>query len=320
MRTVLLALTLAALLAACRPTPTPPPGATHDTLRLLSNDGGDQAVALFDGRRGGACKNDTLLRLTSDANVASVESSGGCNDELMVFSDDDAAVFLQPTWHDFLGDDVQVDLSQDPYLAPLTIWIVSADPVTQANYAARAALDLARARQLYNTMNTGIGFDHDPATDTRIVSDPAQVTTIEDTISNVMSTNSCSTGPIRNDANIHVADRLNVYYANVVGLNGFACNDGEVIFMSPTANNETLSHEVGHALDMDHYGASNDNIMWSVGIAGRDNFTIGQAFRMNLNPGSALNLFAPRAAFTRNCAHATINANCPDITLDALPK
>jgi hypothetical protein len=275
---------------------------------------------VFDARRGGACENDTILRVGNDLNVASVESSGGCNDELMVFSDDDAAVFLQPTWNDFLGDEVQVDLSQDLYEVPLTIWIVSADAATQANFEARAALDLARARQLYNTMNTGIGFDHDPATDRPIVSTPMQVITIEDTINTVISTNSCSTNQIRSDANIHHANQLNVYYVNVTGLNGFACNDGEVIFMSPTANNETLSHEIGHALEMDHYAASNGNIMWSVGIAGRDNFTIGQAYRMNLNPSSALNLFGPRSGFTRNCAHTTISADCPDITLDAVPK
>jgi hypothetical protein len=277
-------------------------------------------VVVFDARRGGICENDTLLRFGSDQSVASVESSGGCNEELVVFSDDDAVVFLQPNWNDFLGDDVQVDLSQDLYEVPLTIWIVSADAATQATFEVRAALDLARARQLYNTMNTGIGFDHDPATDRSIISNPTHVNAIEDTINTVISTNSCSTNQIRSDANIHNADQLNVYYVNVTGLNGFACNDGEVIFMSPTANNETLSHEIGHALDMAHYAASNGNIMWSVGIAGRDNFTIGQAFRMNLNPSSALNLFGPRSGFTRTCAHGTISSNCPDITLDAVPK
>jgi hypothetical protein len=60
--------------------------------------------------------------------------------------------------------------------------------------------------------------------------------------------------------------------------------------------------------------------MWSVGISGRDNFTIGQAFRMNLNPGSALNVFGPRSGPTRNCADGTIDSDCPDITLDATPK
>jgi hypothetical protein len=60
--------------------------------------------------------------------------------------------------------------------------------------------------------------------------------------------------------------------------------------------------------------------MWSVGISGRNNFTVGQAFRMNLNPGSALNIFGPRSGPTRNCPDVAVDGDCPDITLDATPK
>src|SRR3990172_4417709 len=269
-------------LAACQPATPPPSTATSDTLMLTDNDAGDDAVILFDGRRGGACENDAVLRANSAIDVASVEADAGCNAELTVFSDDDAAI--------------------------------------QASYETRASADLARARQLYNTMNTGIGFDYDPASDLEIVSDPTQIATIVATVNGVVSSGLCSTGAITGDAFIHRSGRLNVYYATVTGLNGFECDNGGVIVMFTTANNETLSHEIGHALDMRHYAAGSDNIMWAVGIAGRSNFTIGQAFRMNLNPGSALNVFGPRSGPTRSCADGAVTNTCPDITLDATPK
>ena len=101
---LLLTFALAIVLAACAPTPTPPPGATNDTITLIDNDAGDDAVLLFDGRRGGVCENDTLLRTSGVIDMTSVESSGSCNDELTIFSDDDAALFTQFSWNDFLGD------------------------------------------------------------------------------------------------------------------------------------------------------------------------------------------------------------------------
>lgn len=320
--TVAIGAILGLLLAACQPA-TPTSTATSDTLNLADNDGGDDAVVLFDGRRSGACENDVILRAGSSLDLASVESDGGCNSEVAVFSDDDAAVFVNsvsPPWTNAFGDNVTVDLSEPLYQVPLTIWIVTSDPAIQASYEARAGVDLARALQLYNTMNTGIGFDYDPAADLEIVSDPTQVSTIVTTVNGVVASGMCSTAGITGDPAIHRGGRLNVYYATVTGLNGFECDNGSVIVMFTTANNETLSHEIGHALDMRHYAAGSDNIMWSVGIAGRDNFTIGQAFRMNLNPGSALNVFGPRSEPTRNCANTTVDSTCPDITLDAVPK
>jgi hypothetical protein len=310
-------------LTACQPATPPPSTATTDTLTLTGNDGGDDAVILFDGRRGGACENDAVLRAASALDMASVEADAGCNAELTVFSDDDATVFVNtvsPAWTNGFGDDVTVDLSEPLYEVPLTIWIVTADAGIQANYEARAAADLARARQLYNSLNTGIGFDYDPGSDLEVISDPTQVATIVGAVNDVVSSGLCSTGPITGDSSIHRSGRLNVYYATVTGLNGFECDNGEVIVMFTTANNETLSHEIGHAFDMRHYTAGSDNIMWGVGIAGRNNFTIGQAFRMNLNPGSALNVFGPRSGPTRNCADTDITNTCPDITLDAVPK
>jgi len=311
------------LVTACQPTPPPPSTATSDTLTLLDNDSSDDAVILFDGRRGGACEDDAILRANSAVDMASVEADAGCNAELTVFSDDDAAVFVNsvsPAWSNSFGDNVMVDLSQPMYEVPLTIWIVTSDATIQATYEARAAADLARARQLYNTMNTGIGFAYDPATDLEVVSDPGQVATIVATANGVVSSGLCSTGAITGDASIHRANRLNVYYATVTGLNGFECDNGGVIVMFTTANNETLSHEVGHAFDMRHYTAGSDNIMWGVGITGRNNFTIGQAFRMNLNPGSALNDLGTRSEPTRNCADNAMTDTCPDITLDVTPK
>jgi len=310
-------------LAACQPATPPPSTATSDTLTLTDNDAGDDAVILFDGRRGGVCENDGILRANLAVDMASVEADGGCDAELTVFSDDDATVFVDsvsPPWSNAFGDDVAVDLSEPLYGIPLAIWIVTSDATTQASYEARAGADLARARQLYNMMNTGIGFDYDPTADLEIVSDPSQVATIVATANGVVSSGLCSTGAITGDASIHRSGRLNVYYATVTGLNGFECDNGGVIVMFTTANNETLSHEIGHALDMRHYAAGSDNIMWAVGISGRGNFTIGQAFRMNLNPGSALNVFGPRSGPTRSCADGAVTNTCPDITLDATPK
>ncbi len=87
------------------------------------------------------------------------------------------------------------------------------------------------------------------------------------------------------------------------------------------ATPETLAHEIGHTLDLDHYGSTaNDNVMWKAGTQGRNIYTIGQVFRMNLNTNSGLNALNVRSGPTRNCAHGDVNDTCPDITLDATPK
>jgi hypothetical protein len=60
--------------------------------------------------------------------------------------------------------------------------------------------------------------------------------------------------------------------------------------------------------------------MWWTGVQNRDNLTIGQAFRANLNPASGLNALNIRSGVTRQCAHDAINSDCPDIRLDVTPK
>jgi hypothetical protein len=61
------------------------------------------------------------------------------------------------------------------------------------------------------------------------------------------------------------------------------------------------------------------NIMNGSGLA-RNSFTEGQCFRVNVNPGSALNANGVRTGPTRTCVDGAVSATCPALTLDVDPN
>ena len=122
-------------------------------------------------------------------------------------------------------------------------------------------------------------------------------------------------------------DSVNVYYTNPMAGNG-GCwaggvgNAGEkqlnTVLIFPQSNNATLAHELMHVLSLRVEGSENwpdSNIMGGGGDS-RNCVTIGQAFRVNMNPGSAANRLGGRRGLTRACDDDEASATCPARTLD----
>jgi hypothetical protein len=138
-----------------------------------------------------------------------------------------------------------------------------------------------------------------------------------------------------------VPDRLNVYFVDHVlyqgaKVMGFNCRDPQSTANDPQAGNAilisstqmslaTLAHELGHALSLGHTGDAGGsfyqdangvdlfdwyNLMWS---SPEESFAInlGQAFRMNIETLSQLNLNGVRTAGPRRaCECRPITAGC----------
>lgn len=292
----------------------PPPRLAGDRIDLNNNTSDDRAVVLLDARNGaGVCVDDQIFRGSDIINVASVLTNGTCNSEVAVFSDDNAMEFLTPVniWTDPMTDILRVSL--DPILdAPVTVWLAAGGTL------ARAQGDIANANLLFNTNNVGIAFN---AVFQDVSGNQNAVNTI--------GTGCPSVGNIQGSA-FFTANRLNVYYVNSA-FTGVNCGANPSIqFVGTTANNQTLAHEFGHSFSLvpvagGHTnglaGFDATNIMQGGG-AGRTHFSEGQAFRMNVNNTSTINVNGVRTGTVRNpaCAPLTTSNICPRLALNAAPK
>lgn len=289
---------------------------SEDMIELRSNAGNDNTVVLIDGRNASGCFDDAIYRGEDLVSLSNVLSDGNCNSEISVFSDDDRATFIDspsPPWTDAVGDTVIAELD-NMHAIPVTVWLASTNVNTMTTYQNDAQTHINRAIQVYNDMNSGITFQ----VTWQQITNNADVNIVETTLQNVITSGLCTTGNITGDPNLFNNNQINIYYAAWTGANGFACGDDFIAMTAATP--ETLAHEFGHSLDVDHYYASNTNIMWWTGITGRNNFTVGQIFRMNMNSGSCLNTLNVRNGPTRDCPHITISNLCPDIILDTSNK
>ncbi len=281
-----------------------------DSIRVANNLGNDNTVVLLDGRRSSGCVNDEIWRIIDTSNVGNVLSNGPCNSEVIVFSDDDAMRLVAPVniWTDSTGNTLTVDLTPDLLRERGTFWIMQGP---FANTQARAVNDIARANQLYNTMNCGIGFQ------TIAINNSTQ----DPDTAALLNANCAQAANLRNQIGF-TAGQLNVYYLNKPGARGWWCGNNTII-IGATADNESLAHEFGHALSLGHTnniaGIPNTNLMVTGGT-GRNSITEGQCFRCNVNTGSTLNANGVRTEPTRNCPDGTTNNTCPDLALDVTPE
>ena len=279
-----------------------------DEVVLTNNTSNDSAIVLLDGKRA-SCIDDEIARAVSRTCVPNLRRPGACNVEAAVFSDDNAMEFISPVtiWTDPIGDTLSAALDPLPTI-PVTVWIMRG-PL--ANTQTRVNNDMARANQLYNTMNCGIGFG--PVTIQDATADP-------DT-AGLLNAACGQAANLRNRIGF-TANQLNVYYLNDPGARGWHCGNNTLI-VGAGADNESLAHEFGHALSLGHTNSiscmSGTNLMVTGGT-GRDNITEGQCFRCNLNPSSDLNELGVRTGTTRTCADATTSNQCPDLCLDANPN
>jgi hypothetical protein len=286
------------------------PGGATDAVRVVNNASADQTVILLDGKRGGSCVNDEVQRTAVQVGVGNFLSKGTCREEAIVFSDDDAMQLREnlSTWTNPAGDLLRVDQTPDIVNVPLHLWHMDGSVWVTGM---RMANDMARANQLYNTMNCGISF-------TRTYHDAVLAA-----VTAGLRDADCGSAALLRSNIGFVAGAINVYYLrDPSGMRGWWCGNNTIIIGS-TADNETLSHELGHAFTLDHTnevaGMSATNLMVGGGT-GRNNITEGQCFRCNANGDSTLNTNGNRVGPTRTCADGTADAACPALSLDVAPN
>lgn len=299
----------------------------HDSIVIVGNTTNDNAVLLVDGRRSN-CRNDEVWRGTGAVLVGNLRSPHSCNSEIVVFTNHYAMQLNENVamWTNASGDVVSLPRLDRPLSVPVQVWVVQGPfPATQA----QALTDIARGNQLYGTMNCGIQFT---VTVRDATADPQAPNNL------VRRCDQAST--LRSDVGF-TPGRINVYYIaeaknqlNQTG-RGAWCGS-KVLVPSPTeddkntilvstglADNETLAHEVGHALTLDHTNPfpsiPNTNLMNSGGLS-RDSLTEGQCFRCNVNDESAVNRLHVRIGPTRPCPDGTSSAKCPALSLDVSPN
>lgn len=291
------------------PVPRPQP---QDRIRVTNNTAGDNTVILADYRTAAGCQNDLIHRATSERVIGNALTNGPCNSEVSVFSDDNAMSFQTAvaTWTDPAGD-LHIANLQPILNVPVSVWVANAGAM------ATAANDFANANLLYNQNNTGIQF----------------VPTFNNVSGNVAAVaaigNGCANAAAVQGSAWYTANTINIYY--VAGaFTGVNCGlDRNISYIGTTANLGSLPHEIGHAYGLRPSGAGghtnglagfgNNNIMWGGGPGTRNHFSVGQAFRLNVDNGSMLNANGNRAGGTRPCVPNVADNLCPALALDSLP-
>jgi hypothetical protein len=291
------------------------PPALNDRIVLQNNASGDSASVLVDARRSAGCVVEESRRGAGIIGMGNVLANAGCRSEVAVFSDDDAMRLVEGVgaWTNLLGDTLNVNLTPDRLMAPVDVWLA------RPGALGTAIGDINNANLLYNSNNAGIGF----SPTFRLVSgNPAAVTAIG---------TGCANAPGLLGSAFFTPGRLNVYYVNGA-FTGVNCGASRNIqYIGTTANNQSLAHEFGHSMSLDHTNGDPSfpvtNVMVGGG-AGRTHFSDGQSFRMNAQCSSTLNVNGVRAGPTRRC-NSTIGGNvtcpladthCPPLATDALPK
>ena len=289
-----------------------------DKLRIVNNTDGDTTVAMIDYRDvpgTSSCVNDQIIRTVEEHNMGNALLSGSCNSEVSVFSDNNAMAFNPSvtTWTNSVGDIHTVNL-QPMINVPVSVWI------TNAASAVVAVNDFANANLLYNQNNVGIQFN---PTYSDVSGVPAAVTAVGGGGCDATSLTTVQGSAWYNP------NTLNIYYVAGAFTGKNCTNDRNISYIGTTANLGSLPHEIGHAYGLapsaswGHTnglaGFGNNNIMWGGGPGTRNNFTIGQAFRINVDQNSMLNVNGNRTGVTRNCAPNVSNQFCPVLNLDSLP-
>lgn len=293
----------------CRPQPP------RDKLRIRNNTDGDSTVSMIDfrsGSGGAGCTNDQMIRTVEEANMGNALSSGTCNSEVAVFSDNNAMAFDTPvtTWTNSVGDIHTVNL-QPIITVPVGVWIANAAS------APVAVNDFANANLLYNQNNVGVQFN---PTFNNVSGNPAAVTAIG---------GGCGSAATVQASAWYTPNTLNIYYV-AGGFTGVNCGfDRNISYIGTAANLGSLPHEIGHAYGLRPSGSwghtngvagfGNNNIMWGGGPGTRNHFSVGQAFRINVDTGSMLNANGNRTGSIRACAPNVSNNLCPALAQDSLP-
>lgn len=289
-----------------------------DKLRIVNNTDGDTTVTMIDYRDipgTAGCIDDQIIRTVEEQDMGNIVRSGSCNSEISVFSDNNAMAFNPSvtTWTNSSGDVHTVSL-QPMINVPVSVWITN-------NASAPVAVnDFANANLLYNQNNVGIQFN---PTYNNVSANSAAVTAVGGGGCDATSLSTVQGSTWYNP------NTMNIYYVAGAFTGKNCINDRNISYIATIANLGSLPHEIGHTYGLapsaswGHTnglaGFGNNNIMWGGGPGTRNNFSVGQAFRINVDQNSMLNVNGNRTGATRNCPPNVSNQFCPILRLDSLP-
>jgi hypothetical protein len=283
----------------------------RDRIVLATLAGSAVPALLLDGSSGG-CVDDRVGRGTT-WRISNFVNDTACPSEVAVFAPENAMNLMTPIESWTAESDVLTIPQSGLLTVPLTVWTLSGLP-------ADATVNASRADQIYNQMQAGVRFSLD---------------THDHHTQSVIASAGCENLAPLTTSFPPVAGRLNVYYlpqvtrTETIGtstttytVSGRWCEADPNIVLIGAFYTETLAHELGHAFSLGHTDTTSlptSNLMYSQAIP-RDTLTNGQAFRINVNDTSALNVNGVRPGATRSCPDATTSARCPALTLDIQPK
>ncbi len=300
---IILCIALSSVLSGC-----------HDEIELANSAG--EAGLLVDGQgaSGPVSERGYVANSTAviDFNVGELSNATSPNrNEAISFGEDRAPQRAPMAWTG--GDDRFAMNLGDRLSVPVTVWIVQGPFADQRMHAIDACI---RTAAIWDAERMGIRFGEFEIRDA--TSDPD----IDDAILNSVGGDTRNWDDFSNDIGF-INGRINIYWINTVeGATTWGwSNFGDRIVMGQNTGNDLLSHELGHALSLQHSiscsGTStnfdNTNMMAQCSDI-RGFITEGQVFRAHFNTSSSINsLYNARPGqATVNCIGGTNNAECPN--------
>jgi hypothetical protein len=315
---------------------------TGDTIILDNATPGDGPVLAVDGQMaGGECVNDEMFEGIGPFTVGDLVTPTTCPAEVVIFSKRRALTIADPAWT-ASPDQIQLKLSPAQQEVELDAYVVAIG-MRAENWARN---DLMRARTVYASNRVGLTF-----TESKFMTS-SQLTEAE---KKVIGDNCQQAKALKQNPSLYSPQRLNVYFVQAVVADeddtwrGYNCFEKKppgntagapnIIYISIARHSPTtLAHEIGHALSLQdpegHTGSSHlleedfdlTNIMWtdldSREARAQKHFSLGQAFRMNIDKRSWLNRGAaaitPAGVKSRLCHEngATDARLCPRLAFD----
>ena len=277
----------------------------QDEIVLTGLTGTSLPTILLDGWKA-SCLNDERFN-GADVHIGNMTPDPSCPSEASVFATDNAMEFLTPVtlWTASPTDSLKV--AEHPVLpVPLNVW-------TLFGSTGDAGTHTTTTNAIYNTMQVGVQFSlttHDESGQTTFEAlDCADLGALKRTFP-----------PVATMINVYYVSQVN--FSEVIGgvtytthPRGRWCDNDPNIVLIGEYVDQTLAHELGHALSLGHaddWSGPSTNVMFSQPVNRKD-LTIGQAFRMNVNTGSRINVNGTRVGKTRTCPDLQKDYQCPDI-------
>jgi hypothetical protein len=319
------------------------PGARTEDRLVLQNAGATDAamLAVHASDSGDSCPDDVALSGGGLHVIDNVEPPASC--QVAVFSRNHKLLEVTPGWTTG-PDTVVVQLSGNRRKVEVNLYVVSSD--NSRNASARS--DLNRARTAYKRNRVGLTFTESKFTPAGSLTQ-AQVAIIGDY---------CDAVDGLKQSSLYDPVRVNVFFVESIGggdgwLRGVNCfptasgnttSTPNVIYISLSERSpNTLAHELGHALGLQlatgHTGSGDEamiegfkkvNIMWkgleSDEATAQKHFSLGQAYRMNADNSSWVNLtnggVTPGGLPKRQChpSSPADNVPCPPLAFDVPAK